>query len=77
MRLTVIIADTWSTTMRLQHENECIPYRRRTVHLDLTPEQCSALDLRIVGRTGIKDVYEEILQCWLEGGEMSRLEVTS
>jgi len=75
MELTVIIADTWSTTMRLQHENECVPYRKRTVHINLTPEQCSALDLRIVGRSGIRDVYEEILECWLEDVNTNRMEV--
>jgi len=66
MKLTVVIADTWSTTCRLEHENEWTPYKRRTVQIELTPEQEALLELRVVGLNKGTDIYEDILQCWFE-----------
>lgn len=65
--LTVVMADTWTTSIALQHEGEHRPYKRRTVQVALTPEQVSALTPRRIGTNfGDVPVLEEILDCWLE-----------
>lgn len=47
-------------------ENEHVPYRRRTVTVELTPEQVAQLKPRVVGHSSGADVREEILTCWVE-----------
>ena len=66
MKLTVVIGDTWTTTCRLEHENEWVPYKRRVVKIELTPEQEALLEMRIVGLNKGADIYEEILDSWIE-----------
>ena len=66
MVLTVVIANTWETTCRLQHENEWVPYSKRTVHIELTPEQTEKLRLRKVGVDRGRDVTECIADVFFE-----------
>ena len=66
-RVTFVLADTWHTTLRVQHENEWAPYRRRTVTIDLTPEQREALRPCVVGTGGGgREMHEEVLDCYVE-----------
>jgi hypothetical protein len=64
--LTVVLADTHRTHMAIVHENECMPYRRRTVQIELTPEQMAAIAPRVVGSDRGQDVHEELVTSWLE-----------
>lgn len=66
MRVTFVLADTHRTYIALTHENEHVPYRRRTVTIELTPEQREQLKPRSVGVRLGTDVTEEVLTCWLE-----------
>jgi hypothetical protein len=66
MRITVIIANTWRTTVAVIHENQMLPYGKRSVTIELTPEQCKQLTLRKVGTDRDRDVYEEIFDCFVD-----------
>lgn len=66
MKVTFVLADTHRTYVAVVHENEHVPYRRRTVTIELTPEQVAQLAPRRVGVSQGADVYEETLTCWLE-----------
>lgn len=66
MKVTFVLADTHRTSIAIQFENESIPYRRRTVIIELTPEQVALLTPRHVGVANGAPVKEEILTCWLE-----------
>lgn len=67
MKLTVILANTFPTEISLIYENEWQPYRRRTVQIELTPEQIEKITPQKVGERRGEDVYEILLQSWLEG----------
>lgn len=62
MKLHFILADTYRTYIAVVHENEHVPYRRRIVTIELTPEQMEAIKPRKVGKDRGKDVYEELLE---------------
>ena len=64
--LTVVLADTHRTMVSIVYENDHMPYRRRTVQIELTPEQREALAPRYLGRDGKEAAHEEVLDCWLE-----------
>lgn len=64
--LTVVLADTQRTYIAVTFEGEAIPYRRRTVHVDLTDGQRAALAPRCTGANGGNDTYEEIAGVWFE-----------
>jgi hypothetical protein len=66
MKITFVVADTWATTARLQHENEYVPYKKRTVQVELNHEQMEKLKLRKVGDRYGSSVFEEILDCFIE-----------
>lgn len=66
MKLTVIMLNTQRTCITITCDNEWVPYGRRTVQIELTPEQLETLKPRHVGQNQGKDVYEEIGQVWLE-----------
>lgn len=66
MKLQVIMADTHSTTCRIQFENEWAPYKRRVVTIELTPNQVSQLQKRQVGIQNGTEIFEEILDCFIE-----------
>lgn len=66
MKLTVVMIDTWRTRLAIVHENEYITYRRRTVQIELTPEQQKLLAPRKLGVDCGKDVHEEMGESWLE-----------
>ena len=69
--LTVVLADTHSTYVAAVYENERLPYRRRTVQIELTPKQRDLLSPRKVGVLQGKEVYEQIIDSWLETKEQS------
>ena len=64
--LTIVLADTQATHISLIHNQEQRPYRRRTVHIELTAEQRRLLTPRKTGQIKTQPVYEEELGCWLE-----------
>lgn len=64
--LTVVLADTQRTRDSIVYEEEHLPYRRRTVQIELAPEQRAKIELRKVGSNGVEPIYEEIAGCWLE-----------
>lgn len=72
MKVTFILADTHCTYLSVVHENEHRPYRRRTVTIELTPEQAALLAPRVVGVNGGKDVHEELLTCFVESDGPAR-----
>ena len=66
MKLTVVMLDTWQTQIAIQYENEHRPYGKRTVQIELSPEQIRQLDPRKLGTSGGHDVHETIGEVWLE-----------
>lgn len=66
MKLTVILVNTWRTQMAIVHENSYMPYTRRTVQIELTPEQVAAIAPQKIGVNCGKDVHEEMGEVWLE-----------
>lgn len=66
MKLTVIMVNTWRTSMAITHENSYMPYTYRTVQVELTPEQLKVLEPRKLGVNCGKDAVEERGQVWLE-----------
>lgn len=66
MRVTFIIADTYRAEVAMIHEGQTCPYRKRSVTIDLTDEQIAAISPRRVGKRGPDEVYEEVLECFIE-----------
>lgn len=66
MKLTVIMLDNHRTYIAVVYENDHIPYGRRTVQIELTPEQMTQITPRKLGVINGKDKFEEIGPCWLE-----------
>ena len=64
--LTVVFADTHRTMIAITYENDHMPYRRRTVQIELTPQQRAALEPRVLGYDRNEVVREELMTCWLE-----------
>ena len=64
--LTVVMANSWVTYGAIVHEQEWMPWERRSVRIELTPEQMQKLQPREVGTDRGKPIYEFIAQCWLE-----------
>jgi hypothetical protein len=67
--LTVVLIDTTRTVSAIVHENEWKPYSKRTVQIELTPEQRAQLEPRVIASWPLGDEYEEVLSCWLEPTE--------
>ena len=66
MKLHVTLLDTLRTAVALKHESQQIPYGRRLVQIQLTPEQCALLEPRHTGRLSGEEYYEEYELVWLE-----------
>lgn len=67
MRLTVIMLDTARTQSAIAHENEWVPYGRRTVHVELTPEQCDQLKPRnLTPHKKVDPILETVGEVFLE-----------
>ena len=64
--LTVIMEDRLRTEISIIHENQCVPYDRRTVHIPLTDEQIAMIEPRFLGHSGGQKRYEDIGSVWLE-----------
>ena len=66
MKITFIIVNTFGTYIAKKHLQECEPYKRRSVSIELTPEQLQKLQLKEVGEENGKKFNEEILDCFIE-----------
>ena len=64
--LTVVLADTFVSEIAREFEGEHRPYERRSVQIELTPEQREKLKRRKVGVRGGETMREVIIDCWLE-----------
>lgn len=65
-KLQVVMLDTWRTSIAITHENEHVPYGRRLVTIELTPEQLALLAPRHLGQNCGKPAHEEYGPSWLE-----------
>lgn len=70
--LTVVFEDRFETRMRIIHENEHVPYGKRTLRIELTVGQRESLKPRKVGVESGVDQYEDIRECWFEPSEPAR-----
>ena len=68
-RVCVVMLDRFRTEMAITFENQCVPYGRRLVTIELTDEQQDALVPRVVGQSGVTDRYEEIGDVWIESAD--------
>jgi len=66
MRITFILADTTTTYVALVHENQHRPYSKRSVSIELTPEQELLIRPRKTGHINGKVQHEIILDCFVE-----------
>lgn len=70
MKITFIIIDPHPTYVALVFENECRPWLKRTVQIELTPEQEKAISLRETGQyttAGVTHkIREEIIECFID-----------
>ncbi len=66
MKLHFILADTYRTYLATTFENEHVPYKKRIVTIELTPDQLDAIRPHKVGTSGGNEVYEEVLDVILE-----------
>lgn len=66
MKITFILADTTPTYVALVHENQYRPYSKRSVSINLTPEQEMLLRRRETGHINGKVQREIILECFVE-----------
>jgi len=69
MKLNVVMIDTFRTYIAVAYENDHLPYGRRLVQIELTPEQVEKLRPRELGSAQGKPFFEEIGQVWLEKDE--------
>lgn len=66
MKLTVVLINTWDCAEHLRHTNETVPFTRRSVQIELTPEQLDKIRPLQVGVDQGFPVYERIGEHWLE-----------
>jgi len=66
MKLTVVMVNIQRTRIAIVHENSYMPYTYRTVQVELTEEQMSAIRPRKTGFERGEDVWEERGNVWLE-----------
>lgn len=64
--LTVVMLDTASAYISLCNLGEAEAFRRRTVHIALTPEQIAQITPRELGVERGEPLYETVERCWLE-----------
>ena len=67
--LRVVMLDTWRTHCAHVHENDHVPYGRRLVSIELTPEQLAMIEPRKLGVDCGQDRHEEVGEVWLEDVE--------
>jgi hypothetical protein len=66
MKLTVILANTWETVC-LYNDFQIAPQpQKRSVTIELTPEQIEAIRPRMVGFGNGQDQYEIIVDAFIE-----------
>jgi hypothetical protein len=66
MKVTFVLADTFETQTRLVYENEHVPYRKRTVTIELTSEQYEQIRPVQVGVDRGKPHFEIFVECFIE-----------
>ena len=72
MRLGFVIANCHETRMRLEFENEWVPYKKRVVFVTLTDGQVKQLKCESVGESGGTEIYEEILEVFIDNGSVDK-----
>ena len=68
MKLTVIIADQWSPVAYKEHTGQEMKMHKRSVQIELTPEQIELLKRKNVGQSGSTQMYEVYQECFIEEG---------
>ena len=66
MKINFVIADIWTSHLILQNEGEYVRYKKRVVQIELTQDQMDKLELRKVGQKGKEDIFEEIIDCFID-----------
>lgn len=66
MKLQVTMLDRLRTEVAIVHENQHVPYGRRQVTIELTPEQAAQLAPHSLGWSGGSERFEEIGEVWIE-----------
>ena len=69
MKVIVVMLDRLRTELAIKYEGQAIPYRRRLVEIELTPDQVEALTPRRVGKRCGEVVYEERGDVWIKEGD--------
>lgn len=66
MQIGVMMLDRLRTEIAVTCENQYVPYGRRVVFINLTPEQEQSLIPREVGKYRNRPQYEQYGEVWLE-----------
>jgi len=66
MKLTVVFLNTFACEMNRMHLGECSAFQRRSVSIELTPEQERALSCRLVGEHNGRPQFETLERVWVE-----------
>lgn len=66
MKLIVELVNTFRTRLAVHHENDHIPFRRRIVCIELTPDQIKKLEPKKLGTDQGADVFEELGNIWVQ-----------
>ena len=66
MKLQVVMLDKHRTDIAIQWQNECVPFGRRLVTIELTTEQLAMLAPRELGQDGGRKCFETLGESWLE-----------
>jgi len=66
MKITFVIADTWTSICQKEITGDSMPAKKRIVTIELTKEQKEKLFLNCVGSSGGKDIFEEIFEVFVE-----------
>lgn len=64
--LTVVFLNTFDCETSVIHLGSPQPFVRRSVQIELTPEQVKELQPRVLGKDRGADRYEKRVECWLE-----------
>ena len=66
MKITFILSDTWGAWNHMEYNNTRISPAKRTVSIELTPEQIDQIGIRVVGNNCGRAMMETIQECFVE-----------
>ena len=66
IQVTFIIGDIWNSVCHATRAGITVPIKKRSVVLELEAHQIELLDLKCLGKNSGRDMYEEILECFVE-----------